>query len=139
MDFFNQQFNRQPPQGPQSLWSQSLRARYGFAAGIIVGILIGWFFHGVVSLILRLGIIALLLIPVIILGVMFLRSRRPRSDEQRPGPTVFTIGNVNELFRQQQRPYEPPPPAVTPREPVIELNEAEYDLEEFKKRLERDS
>lgn len=140
MEFLNQQFNQfnQQPQ-QKSIWQQSLRARYGFMVGIIVGILIGWFFHGVVSLVLRLGLLAMLLIPILILGWLFLRSRQPQGSGNEPqsGSRVFTIGNVPPFMRGGV------PPTAEPErrreaEPVIELNADDYDLEQFKKRLERE-
>lgn len=138
MDFLNQQFNQSNrQQQPRSLWEQSLRFRYGLLAGLIVGILIGWFFHGVVSLVIRLGVLALLLIPFLIALWFWFRLRRPRQPEDQGRTRVFTIGNVPEFMRGNQ-PYEPPPPATTPREPVIDLNDEDYDLEAFKKRLEQD-
>ncbi|MEJ7837312.1 MAG: hypothetical protein WKF81_00730 [Thermomicrobiales bacterium] len=141
MDFLNQQFNQfnQQPQ-QKSFWQQSLRARYGFMVGIVVGVLLGWFFHGIVSLVIRLGLVMLLLIPIFIIGWLFLRSRRPQTAGEGPGsgPRVFTIGSVPPFMRGSSAPSaESPSPRE--REPVIDLNADDYDLEQFKKRLERES
>lgn len=54
----------------------------GFIAGLIVGLLLGWFFHGVVGLVIRLGFVLLLLIPLaIVVWYFFMRSRGGSSDE----------------------------------------------------------
>jgi hypothetical protein len=69
---------------------------YGFLPGIILGIILGWLFHGVVSWIVRFGIVFLLLIPIVaVLFVWWRLSSRNRSDgtietrstivEYRPG------------------------------------------------------
>jgi F0F1-type ATP synthase assembly protein I len=141
MDFFNQQF-RQFTQQPQqkSLWQQSMRFRYGFVAGIIVGIFFGWFFHGIVSLVIRLGILAILLIPIIAIAWFFLRSRGSSGpdDVQQPQGRVFTIGNVPPFMRGSGQPAAESPPARE-TEPVIDLNADDYDLEKFKKRLEQEN
>jgi F0F1-type ATP synthase assembly protein I len=139
MDFLNQQFNQFNRNEPKSLWQQSMRARYGFAAGIVVGILLGWFFHGIVSFVVRLGIIALLLIPILIIIWFFLKARSggiQRTDTPSGG-RVFTIGTPPPFMRGQRADAEAPPSRST--EPVIELNDDDYDLERFKKRLEQEN
>ena len=143
MDFLNQQFNqfKQEPQ-QKSFWQQSMRARYGFAAGIIVGIFFGWFFHGIVSLVVRLGILVLLLIPLIVIAWFFLRSRGGSTDSEdtpQSGGRVFTIGNVPDFMRNATNAREVAPPPTREPEPVIDLNADDYDLEKFKKRLEQES
>lgn len=143
MDFLNQQFNQfnQQPQ-QKTFWQQSMRARYGFMVGITVGVLLGWFFHGIVSLVIRLGLVMLLLIPIFIIGWLFLRSRKPQAsgDEPGSGPRVFTIGSVPPFMRGSAAPpAESSSQREREREPVIDLNADDYDLEQFKKRLERES
>ena len=143
MDFLNQQFNqfRQEPQ-QKSLWQQTMRFRYGLLAGIIVGVFFGWFFHGIVSLVIRLGILALLLIPLIVIAWFFLRSRgsSDSGDTPQPGSRVFTIGNVPDFMRSQSQPArDVAPPPSRESEPMIDLNADDYDLEKFKKRLEQES
>jgi hypothetical protein len=133
MDFLNQQFNRQQqPPRQRTWWEQTARARMWFLIGLVVGALFGWFFHGVVSLVIRLGFFILLLIPIAILFWLFVRSRRP-PQEQSSGPRVFTIGG--NPFGSQA----PAPPPSRSAEPVIDLNEEDYDLEAFKRKLERDN
>jgi len=140
MDFLNQQFKRQQQSpGPRSWWEETARARMWFLAGLVVGALIGWFFHGVVSLVIRLGFFILLLIPIAIIFWLFIRSRRP-PQEQPSGPRVFTIGP--NPFGNGPNPFAGPSrqqPPQSPAEPVIDLNDEDYDLESFKRRLERDN
>jgi hypothetical protein len=137
MEFLNQQFNQQrhSPRN-QSLWQQTRTARTWFLAGLVVGILFGWFFHGIVSLFVRLGFLVLLLIPLFIIGWLFLRSRRG-PDEEQPGPRVYTFGNLpfgGSPFGNQSG--EPAP--RRDEDPVIQLNDEDYDLERFKRKLERE-
>lgn len=142
MEFLNQQFNQQRrnQEQNQTWWQLTTRARYWFVAGLIIGVLFGWFFHGVVSLFVRLGFLVLLLIPLFIIGWLSLRSRRG-SEEPQPGPRVFTFGNlpfgqgpsggrVDESFSSA--------PPRRDEQPVIELNDDDYDLERFKRKLEQE-
>ena len=60
----------------------------GFIAGLIVGLLLGWFFHGVVGLVVRLGFALLLLIPIaIVIWYFFIRSRMRPSNPMTSTPT----------------------------------------------------
>lgn len=61
---------------PPGFWDRTRFARFGFVAGLVVGVLVGWFFHGVVSLILRLGFVIALLIPLAIVLWLWWRSNR---------------------------------------------------------------
>ena len=55
---------------------------YGFIPGLILGIVLGWLFHGVVSWIFRFGLVALLLVPLVIAFVVWRRwSDRSRRDD----------------------------------------------------------
>ena len=142
MEYLNQQFNRQPRGQTQSQtwWQQTTRARYWFLAGLLIGVLFGWFFHGVVSIFVRLGFLVLLLIPLIVIGWLFLRSRRGPEEEQS-GSRVFTFGNLP--FGQgppdghAADPFSSAPPRRD-QQPVIDLNDDDYDLERFKRKLEQE-
>lgn len=50
---------------------------YGFMAGILIGIFLGWFFHGFVGAFLRVGIAAIVLIPLIIAFIGWRRYISP--------------------------------------------------------------
>ncbi|MDQ3468130.1 MAG: hypothetical protein M3411_07845 [Chloroflexota bacterium] len=46
---------------------------YGFIAGIILGLFLGWFFHGAVDFLIRFGFVALAVAPLIILFLVWRR------------------------------------------------------------------
>ncbi len=67
-------------QHQQTYRSTSGRAHwgsYGFLAGILVGVFLGWFFHGFVGAFLRVGIAAIVLIPLILAFVGWRRYISP--------------------------------------------------------------
>jgi hypothetical protein len=137
MDFLNRQMNQAKPQ-PVPFWMQTTGLRYGFISGLLVGIFLGWFFHGVVWTAIRLGALILLLVPIVIIMWLWFRFRGGGSRNQTPqsnAPNVITFGNLGDLFNQSGS------PASRPKEPaqVIDLDPADYDLETLKKRMERDS
>lgn len=59
---------------------------YGFVPGIIIGIFLGWFFHGVISTIVRFGFLILLLLPFII-GFIVWRRVQDRDRQRAPVAT----------------------------------------------------
>ncbi len=63
----------------------------GFLAGLLVGALLGWFFHGVVSFFVQFGLVLLLLIPLILIGLFLWRSRRAGT---RAGPGAGDRGGM---------------------------------------------
>lgn len=63
-------------------WDRTRVMRYVFAAGLISGIFVGWFFHGLISMAVQFGMVILLLLPLAILGFMWWRSTRERSRMQ---------------------------------------------------------
>ena len=63
---------------------------YGFIGGILLGAILGWAFHGVVSWIVRFGFVALLLVPLV---VVFLVWRR-LSDRSRTRDNVVVTRTV---------------------------------------------
>ncbi|MGC4105606.1 MAG: hypothetical protein QM753_04515 [Thermomicrobiales bacterium] len=73
---------------PPGFWDRTRFARFGFLAGIVVGILIGWFFHGVVSLIMRVGFVIALLIPLAIVLWLWWRSSRTPMPTERPRSSI---------------------------------------------------
>ena len=66
----------------------------GFVAGLIVGALLGWFFHGLVGLVVRFGLVLILLVPLaIVVWYFFLRRTGGGSAQPGRGPggmQVFT-------------------------------------------------
>lgn len=84
----------------------SRRMQISFVVGLILGIVLGWLFSGVVSAVMRFGLLAVLLIPLI-LAVMFwwkLRSAKPQGEA-----TVVTWSSgglppmQDDLFDQMRR------------------------------------
>jgi len=73
---------------PPGFWDRTRFARFGFVAGLVVGILIGWFFHGVVSLIMRVGFVIALLIPLAIVLWLWWRSSRTPMPADRPRTSI---------------------------------------------------
>ena len=53
--------------------------RYAFVVGMVFGMALGWAFHGVISMAVRFGVVALLLIPLLLVGFMWWRSSRERN------------------------------------------------------------
>ncbi len=48
----------------QDIWVRGRWVRYSFAAGILVGVILGWMFHGLIAFVIRFGLIALFLAPL---------------------------------------------------------------------------
>ena len=61
---------------PPHWWERLKGAQFGFIGGLLIGLLLGWFFHGVISLAVRLGFLVLLLLPLIgaLLGLLWAGS-----------------------------------------------------------------
>lgn len=80
---------------PSSQFGQFRGIRNGFVAGLVVGMLIGWFFHGFIGLLVRFGFMLLFLVPLaLVVWFFFLRSRArsstPAEGSERSGMQVFT-------------------------------------------------
>lgn len=73
-------------------WERTRMYRYVFAAGLVVGVFAGWFFHGLISMVVQFGMVILLLLPLAFLGFMWWRSSRQRSQMQS-SMTVVRWGN----------------------------------------------
>lgn len=88
----------------------SRRMQIAFVAGLVLGVLLGWLFSGVVSAVMRFGLLAVLLIPLVLALFFWWKIRQaPKSDG---GATVVTWGStnlppidqdLNELIRQSGR------------------------------------
>lgn len=57
-------------------------AGYGVVAGLLVGVVLGWMFHGVVGTILWLMLIAIILTPFV-LAIIFWQKTQRRNRESR--------------------------------------------------------
>lgn len=94
-------------------WSQRLKgAQFGFVAGIIIGLVFGWIFHGIISLAFRFGLLVLLLLPLIVIGWLWFRSQRtpgPRHSVGYPQqPSGRSWATMIEVPRKQAAPVEEP-------------------------------
>lgn len=69
----------------------SRRIQVAFVAGLLLGILLGWAFSGVVGAVMRVGILAVLLIPLALALLFWWNIRRA---PKRQGTTVVTWGNT---------------------------------------------
>ena len=86
--------------GFDSLWVRTRWPRWTFVIGLILGIFLGWFFHGLVGFAVRFFFVLILLIPVALLIVAYLRrsgrdaSYPPRYDEEGTAQEYIDIDPV---------------------------------------------
>lgn len=76
---------------PPGWWDRTRMLRYAFVVGMLFGIAVGWFFHGLISMAVRFGVVAVLLIPIALLVFMWWRSSRERNRMQ----TTMTVMRWN--------------------------------------------
>jgi len=63
---------------------------YWFLAGLFVGVITGWFFHGTINFIFRM---VLLFGVIVVIGlIVYLWQRRPRSGSKNSGTTDIPEG-----------------------------------------------
>jgi len=138
---------------PPNWWDRLKGAQYGFIAGLLVGLLMGWFFHGVISLAVRFGLLFVLLLPLIVIGWLWLRSQRagspsgPSSRTMAEPETSWTaVIDVGRAPPTPQRGPETPPlidvpfswPAQDPtRSAPNAQNDIEAELDALKRQGER--
>lgn len=91
---------------PQQWWERIRWTRHGFFIGLFLGIGIGWFFHGLISFIVRFGLVLLLILPLLVIGWFWLRSSRSGRTGDHPGSErrvmTWTSGNA-----QPDEPFGP--------------------------------
>jgi hypothetical protein len=81
---------------------------YGFLAGLVVGVLSGWFFAGFVGALIRLALVALVAVPVILIFLAWRRYvspwLRPPAYQQYMAPmgAIETTAVVHGAGRQPQ-------------------------------------
>jgi len=59
---------------------------YGFIAGILIGLVLGWLFHGVIGTVVNFLIVAALLTPFIIAYIFWRRTKERIEDIRTPDP-----------------------------------------------------
>ncbi len=103
---------------PPNWWERLKGAQFGFILGLVVGLLLGWFFHGVISLAIRFGLLLVLLLPLIVIGWLWMRSRRM---EGQPGPPR-TMANTDAGWTAMIDVERAPPPSrrETENPPLID-------------------
>lgn len=84
-------------QGFSALWWQARWARYAFLAGLLLGLLLGWFFHTVISLFLRLGVALIILVPLVVIAYLLWRrsTGRPSGLGGQRGSTQVVTWNAD--------------------------------------------
>lgn len=97
----------------QAWWERLRWTRHGFFAGLILGIVMGWLFHGVISFVLRFGLVLLLLLPLLVIGWLWLRSSRGR----QPGDPA---GNGRQVVTWSSHQVTPPE-RFEPTGPIVDV------------------
>lgn len=69
--------NTQYPYGQSQGSSRIQWGSYGFIAGIVLGVMIGWMFSGFVGLVIRFGLALLVLIPILLLYLAYRKFVSP--------------------------------------------------------------
>ncbi len=96
---------------PPHWWERLKGAQFGLIAGLLIGLLLGWFFHGIISMAVRLGFLVLLLLPLIVIGWLWFRSQRSIDGTQAVQPPVATtwtaVGTVTTTRPQSPAPEAP--------------------------------
>lgn len=67
---------------PPGWWDRTRALRYAFIFGTVFGMVLGWSFHGLISMAVRFGVVFVLLVPLMLLVFMWWRSSRERSRMQ---------------------------------------------------------
>ena len=70
------------PNGLLGLKERARFAGYGLVAGLLIGVVLGWMFHGIVGTILWLMLIAVILTPFV-LAVIFWQRTQSRNYRER--------------------------------------------------------
>lgn len=70
------------------LWSRTRLARIAFIVGLLLGLFLGWFFHGIISFVFRFFLVLALLVPLVIVTYAWWRLRRQVDDGDRRSTIV---------------------------------------------------
>ena len=84
----------------------SRRMQFAFVAGLLLGIMIGWLFSGLVGAVMRFGFALLLLVPLV-LAIMFwwkLRNAKPEGEGSMYTWTSSSLpSRQDDIFEQMRR------------------------------------
>jgi predicted lipid-binding transport protein (Tim44 family) len=131
---------------PPHWWERLKGAQFGFIGGLLIGALLGWFFHGVISMVVRLGFLVVLLLPLIVIGWLWLRSQRATRespDQPQSGATWTAVGTVTTSRPVAKPPEAPDFDGVLVDVPVVKVREQtrpddiESELQALKRQQER--
>jgi len=139
---------------PLQWWERMRWARGGFFAGLLLGVVVGWLFHGIISFVLQFGLVLVLLLPLLVIGWLWWRSSRSSAaGEQtttvmswRGGEPPTQGGPANPRWEPDGEPEGTIPTqgrmADPPREPWRQANrpiptDFEAELEALKREQER--
>ncbi len=93
--------------GPMTFVRERFRwGSYGFVGGVLVGAFLGWFFHGLISTVIRFGFVALLLIPLVIVFLVWRRfdnGNRPATPTGVQSTGSEPIETLGEVVKYRQR------------------------------------
>ena len=91
----------------ETVWNRTRQLRIGFLAGLIVGLLGGWFFHGLISLVVRFFFVIVLLIPFAVALIAWWRLRREVRRVRAPRDEVDEWPSYPTRLATRRRPSEP--------------------------------
>lgn len=77
--YYRNQTNFNPTQGGRIQWGS-----FGFIAGIVIGIMLGWMFSGLIGAFVRLALVAMVVIPLILLYIAWRKFFAPARPQQYP-------------------------------------------------------
>jgi len=100
---------------PPHWWERLKGAQVGLIVGLVFGVLLGWFFHGVISLAIRFGLLLVLLLPLIVIGWLWLRSQRaqaPSANQPQPPPGNGWTAVIDIEGTRPRSAREPEPPEL---------------------------
>ncbi len=130
---------------PPQWWDRLRGAQFGFVAGLVIGSIFGWFFHGVISMAIRFGLLMVLLLPLIVISWFWFRSRERQT--QRSAQQTRGAGSSWRPGFDAGRPLETTQPS-RPVSPLVDVplirskseaspDEIEAQLESLKRQRER--
>lgn len=96
--------NRVNSNGGRMQWGS-----YGFFAGLAVGVLLGWFFAGFIGAFVRVGIVALILIPIVLLFLAWRRFVTPLIEPPPRRESVMAPDAIEARAIVQREVREPQP------------------------------
>jgi hypothetical protein len=85
----NQQNDRARTNSGKMQWGS-----YGFLAGVVVGVLAGWFFAGFVGALIRVAIIAIAVVPVVLIYIAWRRYVSPWLRPPASQPYIAPMGAI---------------------------------------------